>query len=601
MFAADTVKMLRERIETVTGVALPYDIQTGQSTAFDLEVDLCGGSARIACREVNALCRGLFLLCRCVREGREELHVKQSRRFESCGAMLDCSRNAVMKVSSVKRYIHQLAALGMNMLMLYTEDTYEVPGYPYMGYLRGRYSQDELREIDEYAASMGVELVPCIQTLGHMAQFLQWPDNEAMRDQMDVLLADDEQTLRLIQAQIASVSSCIRSRRIHIGMDEAHGVGLGRYLLQNGMTDRHELLRRHLERVVDICKQYDYRPIMWSDMFFRLGSKTNDYYDPQAVVPQSVIDALPDVDMCYWDYYHTDTALYEHMLREHARMGENTVFAGGLWTWSGFLPHVKYAERSMLPALQVAAKHRVRTVFATLWGDDGAETNPFLASGLLPIFSEACWQGVDVAREEVVLCGECLTGLPRQTLDAMGEFYGDNLALHPGKALVWCDPLYPLLDLDEEPLPQAIARADGALSVLRLYPQSEECRYAGLLFEIVREKAELLLRLRERYLAGDRAYLSGVRDEVLPRLTALYDRLMRAHRAMWERDMKRFGWEVLALRYGAAIGRLADVQEEIGRFLCGELDCIEELEPEPLAGGRPSQAYFSFVTPSVVY
>ena len=34
-----------------------------------------------------------------------------------------------------------------------------------------------------------------------------------------------------------------------------------------------------------------------------LGSKRNDYYDTEAVVPQRVIDEIPPVALCYWDYY----------------------------------------------------------------------------------------------------------------------------------------------------------------------------------------------------------------------------------------------------------------------------------------------------------
>ena len=85
--------------------------------------------------------------------------------------------------------------------------------------------------------------------------------------------------------------TCMKTNRIHIGMDEAHGVGLGQYLFKNGTTDRHALLCRHLEKVVAICEKHGFRPIMWSDMFFRLGSKTNEYYDLEADVPQHVIDS----------------------------------------------------------------------------------------------------------------------------------------------------------------------------------------------------------------------------------------------------------------------------------------------------------------------
>ena len=54
--------------------------------------------------------------------------------------MLDCSRNAVMKVSKLKEFIDFLSKAGYNALELYLEDTYEVEGEPYFGYMRGRYT-----------------------------------------------------------------------------------------------------------------------------------------------------------------------------------------------------------------------------------------------------------------------------------------------------------------------------------------------------------------------------------------------------------------------------------------------------------------------------
>ena len=46
-----------------------------------------------------------------------------------------------------------LEKMGYNTLMYYTEDTYEVKDEPYFGYLRGRFTADELRELDAYAAN----------------------------------------------------------------------------------------------------------------------------------------------------------------------------------------------------------------------------------------------------------------------------------------------------------------------------------------------------------------------------------------------------------------------------------------------------------------
>ena len=43
--------------------------------------------------------------------------------FDRLGIMLDCSRNGVLTVASVKRYMDILSKLGYNCMMLYTEDT----------------------------------------------------------------------------------------------------------------------------------------------------------------------------------------------------------------------------------------------------------------------------------------------------------------------------------------------------------------------------------------------------------------------------------------------------------------------------------------------
>ena len=186
-------------------------------------------------------------------------------------------------------------------MMLYTEDTYPVAGYPYLGYLRGRYTEAELRELDDYAASSGVELVPCIQTLAHLEQFLQWSESTPLKDNDTCLLVDEPKVYDFIRAELESVSRIFRSRRIHIGMDEAHGIGLGKYYALHGPTDRFALLTRHLNRVVDMCQSLGLKPIMWSDMFYRLGSAKNDYYDPDARVPESAVANIPQVALCYWD------------------------------------------------------------------------------------------------------------------------------------------------------------------------------------------------------------------------------------------------------------------------------------------------------------
>ena len=69
--------------------------------------------------------------------------------FETLGIMLDMSRNAVMSLEGLRDYLKILAKMGYNQLLLYTEDTYEVEDAPFFGYMRGRYTVEEMRALDE--------------------------------------------------------------------------------------------------------------------------------------------------------------------------------------------------------------------------------------------------------------------------------------------------------------------------------------------------------------------------------------------------------------------------------------------------------------------
>ena len=82
--------------------------------------------------------RALTLIMQAVKEGKTSFEKEETPLFITNGAMLDCSRNAVMKVEWVKFFLRKMALMGMNALMLYTEDPYEVEERPYFGYMRGR-------------------------------------------------------------------------------------------------------------------------------------------------------------------------------------------------------------------------------------------------------------------------------------------------------------------------------------------------------------------------------------------------------------------------------------------------------------------------------
>ena len=578
-----TCEALRRRMFALAGCDWTGEVCFKEGEELSLLMD--GERLTVEAPDISAAARGLFLAACALRDGNDIPELHQRRHIASCGMMLDMSRGGVMTVEAVKGMIDAHAALGLNLMMLYTEDTYTVPEAPYLGYLRGRYTEKELREMDDYAAESGVELVPCVQTLAHLEQFLQWDVNRDIKDNDCVLMIDEPKTYAWIRAALTALRRCFRTNRIHIGMDEAHGVGLGEYYQKHGAVNRFELLNRHLNRVVDICKELGFKPIMWSDMFYRLGSKNNDYYDTDAVVPESAIAQIPDVALCYWDYYHTDEQFYAGMLEGHRKMGKEVVFAGGIWTWSGILPHVRKTNATMYPALRACLKAGIGTVLATLWGDDGCETDYRLALNQLPIYSEHVWLGEDCTHAEVERMGERLTGLSEACFNAMGAFYADDEDRRPGKGLFYCDPLYPLT----EGLWDLTGYREGleeGIKTLERHLDDSRCEYAWLAMRIALEKLNWVNELRPAYLRGDKAVVLTMANEKLPAMRELYVKMMSVWREQWESGRKRNGWETICARLGAVIARLDDVQRILLRWADGTIECVEELDETPLSASR---------------
>ncbi len=578
-----TCEALRRRMFALAGCDWTGEVCFKKGEELSLLMD--GERLTVEAPDISAAARGLFLAACALRDGKNIPELHQTRHIASCGMMLDMSRGGVMTVQAVKGMIDAHAALGLNLMMLYTEDTYTVPEAPYLGYLRGRYTEKELREMDDYAAESGVELVPCVQTLAHLEQFLQWDVNRDIKDNDCVLMIDEPKTYAWIRAALTALRRCFRTNRIHIGMDEAHGVGLGEYYQKHGAVNRFELLNRHLNRVVDICKELGFKPIMWSDMFYRLGSKNNDYYDTDAVVPESAIAQIPDVALCYWDYYHTDEQFYAGMLEGHRQMGKEVVFAGGIWTWSGILPHVRKTNATMYPALRACLKAGIGTVLATSWGDDGCETDYRLALNQLPIYSEHVWMGEDCTRAEVERMGERLTGLSEACFNAMGAFYADDEDHRPGKGLFYCDPLYPLT----EGLWDLTGYREGleeGIKTLERHLDDSRCEYAWLAMRIALEKLNWVNELRPAYLRGDKAVVLTMTNEKLLAMRELYVKMMSVWREQWESGRKRNGWETICARLGAVIARLDDVQRILLRWADGTIECVEELDETPLPASR---------------
>ena len=504
------------------------------------------------------------------------------------GVMLDCSRNAVFTVEALCRFIDKLAAMGYNTLQLYTEDTYEIEGEPYFGYLRGRYTADELRAVDAYCQEKGIELIPCIQTLAHLRALQRWDHRFGrVMDQRDVLLVGEEETYLLIDKMFASLAACFTSRRVHIGMDEAHCLGRGRYLDLHGKEDRSEIFLAHLRRVSEIAERYGFRPMMWGDMFYHLG--TGGRYLGAALTLTEEIRALvpKELDLVYWDYYNTEKAGYDLMNRGFAQFGNPIVFAGGAWMWAGYAPLNEFSQKTTAAAMASCREFGVRDILITMWGDDGGEGSPFSLLPSLLFAAEHARGNTDLSAIKAkffALFGEDFDRMMALDLPNRPIAAGPKGDENPCRYALANDPLRGIHDL-------TVKEGDGrvyAAHARRLRAYAREGGEYAYLFSAMAElcatlelKYDLGLRLHRAYLAGDREGLRAAGRD-LRRAARRLHRFYLALRGAWMREKKPHGFEIQDLRLGGLERRLVHAAETVERYLAGEIMEIPELAEQRL-------------------
>ena len=519
--------------------------------------------------------------------------IREKARFQSSGIMFDCSRNAVLKPQALRFFFRKMALMGLNLGMMYTEDTYEVPGQPFFGYKRGRYTYDELKALDDYASLFGIELCPCIQTLGHLKRILHWPAYHHLRDNDEVLLADLDETYELLDQMIRAATAPYRSKRIHLGMDEAYGVGLGAHLARYGYEDPHSVIGRHLSRVLGICDKYGLHAMMWSDMYFHLDGR--NYHSPGLPSEKAKAAVDPRITLMYWDYYQPKEEAYADALYKHAQFPAPTVFAGGIWTWIGPAPDYPTTLQNTVSGLTACAKANIPLALATAWGDNGGECNLTAALLGLQLYGELTFRP-DYDEDELARrFRRCCHADAQAFLDLSLLNYMPGMKDNPSdpvnacKFMLYQDPLIQLFEADTAGY--AMAEHFGSLVTRYARYALENPDYAPLFDFYTALANALALKCVWHEQAGD-AVRSRNREQAaaladgIPATVEALDTLRVVWRRLWESTNKPNGFEIIEVRMGGIAARMATAGEKMRAFALGQVDTIPELEEQALITKR---------------
>ena len=205
------------------------------------------------------------------------VHIVDAPRYPWRGSMLDVSRH-FLNAADVMRYIDILALYKLNRLHLHLADDQgwriEIPSWPKLaeiggssevgGGTGGYYTQQEFRQLVQYAADRFVTIVPEIDMPGHSnAALASYPELNCdsiappiytgTEVGFSLLCVDKEIVYKFVDDVVAAIASVSPGPWFHIGGDEGKRAGRDKYNM-------------FVERVEKIVQAHGKQMIGWSEV-----------------------------------------------------------------------------------------------------------------------------------------------------------------------------------------------------------------------------------------------------------------------------------------------------------------------------------------------
>lgn len=226
-------------------------------------------------------------------------------------AQLDLARQ-MESLDFIREFIDIMAQCGYNGILLYLEDRLRTASYPYPAD-SDCYTVEEMRGIVSYAAERGMEVVPCVATLGHAERFLAHPELEKLSElqgdmkgrfgwsKKQTFCPTHPEFYDFMTTYLKDVAEVFPSAFFHAGLDEFWDYCLCPRCKAAApdFKSQMELFVKHVRIIDDCLKSCGKRMVMWSDMF--------EYY------PEALAEIPKDIVMVDWQY-QGDVRFYLHHL-----------------------------------------------------------------------------------------------------------------------------------------------------------------------------------------------------------------------------------------------------------------------------------------------
>jgi hypothetical protein len=415
-----------------------------------------------------------------------------------------------------------------------------------------------------------------------MQKYLNWAEAAPIKDTATVLLAREPKTFEFLDELIKTASAPFRSKRIHIGMDEAWSMGRGAFMDKHGFVAPFDIFKEYMHELVGITNKYGLIPMMWSDMYMRISSKTGWPYDRDIVVTDELRASVPEgVELVFW-HYGEDPGCDEYMLEKHNQLNRNVIMATGLWDWSTKLPDNKYAYETTKFSLESCRKTGVVEMMTTKWGS----ISPWHTLLGISFSAELCYNP-DIDEAGIKERFDFISDGAYDAFDAMSQFnnifdsehtYEDYSTRFLGHALYWQDILEGTYDIHlfNRPMSAHYARQAEKLSGYEGI-WKETVRNAELIFSMIAKKCEIAELLWPAYQSDDRGTLERIKDILLPELIERIEAVYESDREIYLKEFKQANLCGIDKCYGALLMRAKSALRLLSDYLDGRIDGIDGL------------------------
>ena len=277
---ANTLKM-----QCAGGPAYPT---LGEDESYALDVSDSGAAIQSA--TVEGAVHGLATFAQLIVPGPDGfqvagVHIEDRPRYQWRGLMLDVCRHW-MPVEMVKRNLDAMAAVKLNVLHwhLSEDEGFRVESKKYpqlqgMGSDGAFYTQDQIREVVEYARNRGIRVVPEFDVPGHTGSwFLGYPELASrpgpftLGDRAGAMDPTKESTYAFLDAFIGEMAPLFPDPYWHVGGDEVSASAwtsndaIATFMKERDMADTRALQVYFNQRLLKIVQKYNRTMVGWDEI-----------------------------------------------------------------------------------------------------------------------------------------------------------------------------------------------------------------------------------------------------------------------------------------------------------------------------------------------